>query len=228
MERAVDLGIKAIDRRTLPRTAALLYMAGGMMAELTPTASPSPRRAQSRRPWPMPPPFAWNAHAWKTQAHRAQRLLYLNVAEAAQVARHQHAVISARSAMPKAVILAVQPRRPHRIARRPLLSEATAACRYADGRGTSPSTPTKTLSRPRPPVLLLPVEWTADGCGASRNPRRLTARCPCRSRRAQEPFFDPTDNFTTPELGMQWPSGRNSTSPIYNAIARCSKRARKS
>jgi len=54
-------------------------------------------------------------------------------------------------------------------------------------------------------LLLLPVEWTADGW--FRVLPEITADStipmPVSSKR-QEPFFDPSDSFESPELGLQW------------------------
>ena len=54
-------------------------------------------------------------------------------------------------------------------------------------------------------VLLLPVEWTPDGWW--RVSAGITADAPIPvpvPGVIQQPFFDPSDDFTSPELGLQW------------------------
>jgi beta-xylosidase len=53
--------------------------------------------------------------------------------------------------------------------------------------------------------MLLPVEWTADGW--YRIPPGVTADAAIPMPipgTSQQPFMDPTDDFTSPELGLQW------------------------
>jgi beta-xylosidase len=54
-------------------------------------------------------------------------------------------------------------------------------------------------------LLLLPIEWTADGW--FRVPVGVTADSAIPlpvSGSSQRPFADPSDDFTSPELGLQW------------------------
>ena len=54
-------------------------------------------------------------------------------------------------------------------------------------------------------LLLLPIEWTADGW--FRVPAGVTADSAIPMPipgTSQQPFPDPSDDFTTPELGLQW------------------------
>jgi xylan 1,4-beta-xylosidase len=54
-------------------------------------------------------------------------------------------------------------------------------------------------------LLLLPIEWTADGW--FRVPPGITADTPIPMPipgTTQQPFLDPSDSFSTPELGLQW------------------------
>ena len=54
-------------------------------------------------------------------------------------------------------------------------------------------------------LLLLPVEWTADGWYRVKPEIAVDSAIPMPvSGKSQMPFFDPTDGFTTPELGLQW------------------------
>ena len=54
-------------------------------------------------------------------------------------------------------------------------------------------------------LLLLPVEWTADGWWRLAEGAKAGDALPMPIPSArQEPFFDPSDDFTSPDLGLQW------------------------
>jgi xylan 1,4-beta-xylosidase len=54
-------------------------------------------------------------------------------------------------------------------------------------------------------LLLLPVEWTADGWFRVLPEIAADSAIPMPvSSKSQEPFLDPSDGFESPELGLQW------------------------
>jgi len=209
----INLGIKAIDPAHIAEGGKrYLYMVGGQMAELTPDglgiAAP-PRKVME--PWPMPASIRMECTCLegpKLVEHNGY--FYLNVAEGGTGGPGtSHAVVSARSKH------ATGPWEfsPYN----PVVHTASREDRWLSmGHGRLVDTPDRrwyitvhsyengyrTLGRQ---LLLLPVEWTADGWW--RIPKGANAdgalTMPVAGAR-QEPFFDPSDDFTSPELGLGW------------------------
>jgi xylan 1,4-beta-xylosidase len=209
----VDLGINAID----PAHAAengrrFLYMAGGQMAELTADglAVKTPPRVVLD-PWPVPAATRMECtclEAPKILEHNGY--YYLNVAEGGTAGpATSHSVISARSRHAEG---------PWEFSPyNPVVHTASRDDRWMSvGHGRLVDTPGgkwymtvhsyengyRTLGRQ---LLLLPVEWTTDGW--FRVPRRIAAdsaiAMPVEGAR-QQSFVDPSDDFSVPELGLQW------------------------
>jgi beta-xylosidase len=209
----VDLGIDAIDPAHIAENGRrFLYMAGGMMAELTAdglAVKAPPRKVLD--PWPVPaatrmectclegPKLLWR-NGW----------FYLNVAEGGTAGPGtSHSVISARSRHADG---------PWEFSPyNPVVHTASRDDRWLSlGHGRLVDTPGgkwyitvhsyengyRTLGRQ---LLLLPIEWTADGW--FRIPAGIVAGSPIPMPipdASQHPFLDPSDDFTSRELGLQW------------------------
>jgi beta-xylosidase len=209
----IDLGIHAIDPAHIAENGRrYLHMAGGMMAELTAdglAVKTAPRKVFE--PWPMPAeariecvclegPKVLERNGW----------FYLNVAEGGTGgAATSHAVISARSRhadgpweySPYNPIAHTRSReeRWFSVGHGRLVDTAEGKWymtvhSYENGY--------RTLGRQ---LLLLPIEWTADGW--FRVPEGILAESAIPlpvPGSSQQPFADPSDDFTSAELGLQW------------------------
>jgi len=209
----VDLGIGAIDPAHVAENGRrFLYMAGGQMAELTDdglAVKTSPRVVLE--PWPVP-----TTSRMECTCLEAPKLLerngyyYLNVAEGGTAGpATSHAVVSARSRhaegpweySPYNPVVRTQSREDRwmsvghgRLVDTPDGKWYMTVHSYENGY--------RALGRQ---LLLLPVEWTADGW--YRVPKGITpdSAIPVPVAGAsQQPFMDPSDDFTSAELGLQW------------------------
>jgi beta-xylosidase len=209
----INLGINAIDPAHIAESGRrFLYANGGIMAELTADGlgvKSAPR--QVFEPWPIPAATRVECtclEAPKVIEHNGW--FYLNVAEGGTAGPATgHAVVSARSRHADGP-WEYSPYNP--IVHTPSRDDRWLSL----GHGRLVDTPDgkwymtvhsyengyRTLGRQ---MLLLPVEWTADGW--FRVPPGITAESaiplPVAGSR-QEPFADPSDDFTSPELGLQW------------------------
>ena len=209
----IDLGISAIDPAHIAENGRrFLYMADGQMAELTAdglAVKTPPRKVLA--PWPVPattrmectclegPKLLWH-----------DGYFYLNVAEGGTAGpATSHSVVSARRRHAEG---------PWEYSpSNPVVHTANRDDRWLSvGHGRLVDTPDgkwymtvhsyengyRTLGRQ---LLLLPVEWTADGW--FRVPAGITPASaipmPIPGSH-QQPFLDPSDDFTAPELGLQW------------------------
>ncbi|MGA9671314.1 MAG: family 43 glycosylhydrolase [Terracidiphilus sp.] len=209
----VDLGINAIDPAHIAENGRrFLYMVGGQMAELTADglAVKSPPR-KVLDPWPVPASTRMECTCLegpKLIEHNGY--FYLNVAEGGTAGpATSHSVISARSRRadgpwefsPYNPIVHTQSRDDRwlslghgRLVDTPQGNWFITVHSYENGY--------RTLGRQ---LLLLPIEWTPDGW--FRVPAGVTAESEIPSPipgTTQQPFLDPSDNFNTPELGLQW------------------------
>ena len=209
----INLGIHAIDPAHIVENGhRYLYMAGGRMAELNPDglSVKSPPRTVLE-PWPVPANTRMECvcmEAPKLIEHNGY--FYLNVAEGGTGGpATSHMVVSARSRHAEGP-WEFSPYNP--IARTVSRDERWLSI----GHGRLVDTPDgkwfmtvhayengyRTLGRQ---LLLLPIEWTADGW--FRIPPHITADSAIPMPipgTVQQPFADPSDDFTTPELGQQW------------------------
>jgi len=209
----IDLGIRAIDPAHIAENGRrYLYMAGGRMAELTDdglAVKVPPRTVYEA--WPMPASIRMECvclEGPKLMEHNGY--FYLNVAEGGTAGpATSHAVISARSRHAEG---------PWEFSPyNPVVHTASRNDRWISmGHGRLVDTPDgrwfitvhayengyRTLGRQ---LLLLPVEWTADGWW--RLPAGLKADdaipMPFPGT-TQQPFADPSDDFSSPQLGLQW------------------------
>jgi len=209
----IDLGISAIDPAHIAENGRrFLYMADGQMAELTAdglAVKTPPRKVLA--PWPVPattrmectclegPKLLWH-----------DGYFYLNVAEGGTAGpATSHSVVSARSRHAEGP----WEYSPYN----PVVHTANRDDRWLSvGHGRLVDTPDgkwymtvhsyengyRTLGRQ---LLLLPVEWTSDGW--FRIPPGVTADSAIPmpvAGTSQQPFLDPSDDFSSPELGLQW------------------------
>jgi beta-xylosidase len=209
----VDLGIKAIDPAHIAENGhRFLHMAGGRMAELTAdglAVKEQPRKVFEA--WPMPAEARIECvclEGPKMIEHNGW--FYLNVAEGGTGgAATSHAVVSARSRHADGP-WEYSPYNP--IAHTRSREERW----YSVGHGRLVDTPEgkwymtvhsyengyRTLGRQ---LLLLPIVWTPDGW--FRVPEGITAESAIPMPvpgSTQAPFADPSDAFSSKELGMQW------------------------
>jgi len=209
----INLGIQAIDPAHIVENGRrYLYMAGGRMAELNAdglSVKTPPRTVLE--PWPVPSGLRMECvcmEAPKLIEHNGY--FYLNVAEGGTAGpASSHMVVSARSRHAEGP-WEFSPYNP--IARTVSRDERWLSV----GHGRLVDTPDgkwymtvhayengyRTLGRQ---TLLLPIEWTADGW--FRVPSGVTADSAIPMPvpgTVQKPFADPSDDFTTPELGLQW------------------------
>jgi beta-xylosidase len=209
----IDLGINAIDPAHIAENGRrFLYIVGGQMAELTADglAVKTPPRTVFQ-PWPVPATTRMECTCLegpKLLEHNGY--FYLNVAEGGTAGPStSHSVVSARSRHAEG---------PWEFSPyNPVVHTRSRDDRWLSvGHGRLVDTPDgkwymtvhsyengyRTLGRQ---LLLLPIEWTADGW--FRIPEGVTTDAaiplPIPGSR-QQPFQDPSDDFTTPELGLQW------------------------
>jgi beta-xylosidase len=209
----VELGINAIDPAHIAENGRrFLYMADGQMAELTAdglAVKTPPRKVLE--PWPLLPSVRIECICLE-----GPRLLghdgyfYLNVAEGGTAGpATSHSVISARSRHADG---------PWEFSPyNPIVHTNYRVDRwFSMGHGRLVDTPAgkwymtvhsyenvyRTLGRQ---LLLLPIEWTSDGW--FRVPDSIEAELPIATPipgTVQQPPLDPSDDFTRPELGLQW------------------------
>lgn len=209
----VDLGIRAIDPGHIAENGRrFLYLAGGQMAELTADglAVKTPPKPVFQ-PWTVPPSTRMECtclEAPKLLEHNGY--FYLTVAEGGTAGpATSHAVVSARSRHAEGP-WEYSPYNP--IAHTKSRDERWISV----GHGRLVDTPDgkwymtvhayengyRSLGRQ---LLLLPIEWTADGW--YRVPEGVTADSAIPlpvPGSTQKSFDDPSDDFTSPELGLQW------------------------
>ena len=209
----VDLGINAIDPAHIGENGRrFLYMAGGQMAELTADglAVKTPPRVVFE-PWPVPTTTRMECTCLEApELFEHNGYFYLNVAEGGTAGpATSHSVVSARSRH------ADGPWEfsPHN----PVVHTASRDDRWMSvGHGRLVDTPDgkwymtvhsyengyRTLGRQ---LLLLPVEWTADGWFRVPGASRPTRRFRCRSR-VPANSLSSILRTTSPaaELGLQW------------------------
>jgi xylan 1,4-beta-xylosidase len=209
----IDLGIKAIDPAHIAENGRrFLHMAGGRMAELTPdglAVKTPPRKVFDA--WPMPTSIRMECTCLegpKLLEHGGY--FYMNVAEGGTAGPGtSHGVISARSRHADGP----WEYSPYN----PVVHTASRDDRWLSvGHGRLVDTPDgrwfmtvhsyengyRTLGRQ---LLLLPIEWTADGW--FRVPLGVTADSAIPMPvfgSNQQTFADPSDDFSSPELGLQW------------------------
>lgn len=209
----INLGIQAIDPAHIAENGhRYLYMAGGRMAELNDdglSVKTPPRTVFE--PWPVPPGLRMECvcmEAPKLIEHNGY--FYLNVAEGGTGGpATSHMVVSMRSRHAEGP-WEYSPYNP--VARTLSRDDRWLSI----GHGRLVDTPDgkwymtvhsyengyRTLGRQ---LLLLPIEWTADGW--FRVPPGITADSALPMPIAgavQQSFADPSDDFTTSELGLQW------------------------
>ncbi|MGO9338647.1 MAG: family 43 glycosylhydrolase [Terracidiphilus sp.] len=209
----IDLGINAIDPGHIAENGhRFLYMAGGQMAELNPdglSVKTPPRKAID--PWPVPASTRMECtclEAPKLLEHNGW--FYLNVAEGGTAGPStSHSVISARSRHADG---------PWEFSPyNPVVHTRSRDDRWLSlGHGRLVDTTQgkwfitvhsyengyRTLGRQ---LLLLPIEWTADGW--FRIPEGIMADSAIPMPipgTSQQPLLDPSDDFTAAELGLQW------------------------
>jgi xylan 1,4-beta-xylosidase len=209
----IDLGINAIDPAHIAENGhRFLYMAGGQMAELNAdglSVETAPRTVLE--PWPIPATTRMECTCLegpKLLEHNGW--FYLNVAEGGTAGPStSHSVISARSRHAEG---------PWEFSPyNPVVHTASRDDRWLSlGHGRLVDTPAgqwfitvhsyengyRTLGRQ---LLLLPIEWTGDGWFRVRPGITADTAIPMPiPGTTQEPLFEPSDSFSTPELGLQW------------------------
>lgn len=209
----IDLGIHAIDPAHIAENGRrFLYMAGGRMAELNPdglSIKTPPRTVLT--PWPIPPGLRMECVCMEAPKLMARNgYFYLNVAEGGTAGpATSHMVVSARSRHAEG---------PWEFSPyNPIARTLSRDNRWLSiGHGRLVDTPDgkwymtvhayengyRTLGRQ---LLLLPIEWTPDGW--FRVPAGISADSAIPMPvpgTVQQPFANPSDDFTTPELGLQW------------------------
>ena len=209
----VDLGISAIDPCHIAENGRrFLYMAGGQMAELAPdglSVKVPPKVVLA--PWPVPSTIRMECTCLEApKVIKRGDYYYLTVAEGGTAGpATSHMVLSARSRhadgpwewSPLNPIVHTEDRHARwlslghgRLVDTPEGKWYMTVHSYENGY--------RTLGRQ---LLLLPVQWTADDW--YRVPIGVTADSvipmPIPGTH-QEPFADPSDDFRSPELGLQW------------------------
>jgi len=209
----VSLGIHAIDPAHIAVDGRrYLYMAGGMMAELTAdglAVKTPPRKVFEA--WPVPASIRMECTCLEApKIFERNGWFYLNVAEGGTAGpATSHMVVSARS---------------HNVdgpweysPYNPIVHTASRDDRWISaGHGRLVDTPDgrwymtvhayengyRSLGRQ---TLLTPVEWTADGWFRVPPGVKLDDALPMPVAGAtQQPFADPSDDFRAPELGLKW------------------------
>jgi xylan 1,4-beta-xylosidase len=209
----IDLGINAIDPAHIAENGRrFLYMADGMMAELTAdglAVKTAPRKVLS--PWPVPATTRMECTCLegpKLLEHNGY--FYLNVAEGGTAGpATSHSVVSARSRHADG---------PWEFSPyNPIVHTASRDDRWLSlGHGRLVDTPDgkwymtvhsyendyRTLGRQ---MLLLPIEWTSDGWFRVAPEIAADSAIPLPiPGTTQQSFLDPSDDFTSKELGLQW------------------------
>jgi xylan 1,4-beta-xylosidase len=209
----VSLNINSIDPAHIAENGRrFLYMAGGEVAELTAdgvSVKAPPRKVFDA--WPVPASTRMECTCLegpKLLEHNGY--FYLNVAEGGTGGPGtSHSVVSARSRHADGP-WEYSPYNP--VVHTPSRDDRWLSLGHGrlvdtpDGRWYltvhSYESGYRALGRQ---LLLLPVEWTPDGWW--RIPQGITAESaipmPIPGTR-QQPFADPSDDFTNPELGLQW------------------------
>ena len=209
----IDLGISAIDPAHIGENGRrFLYMNGGMMAELSAdglSVKTPPRKVLD--PWPVPVPPRMECTCLEApKLMERNGYFYLLVAEGGTAGPStSHSVVSARSRhaegpwefSPYNPIARTKSRDDHwlsvghgRLVDTPDGRWFMTAHSYENGYPA--------LGRQ---TLLLPIEWTADNW--FRVPPGITPDSAIPMPvpgTSQQPFPDPSDDFTSPELGLQW------------------------
>ena len=209
----IDLGIHAIDPAHIAENGRrYLHMAGGLMAELSPDglAVKSPPRKVFDA-WPVPATTRMECTCLEgPKLLERDGYFYLNVAEGGTGGpATSHSVISARSRH----VDGPWEYSPYN----PIVHTRSREDRWLSlGHGRLADTPDgrwyitvhayengyRTLGRQ---LLLLPVEWTPDGWFRVSPEINADSAIPMPiPGTSQQPFADPSDDFTTPELGLQW------------------------
>jgi beta-xylosidase len=209
----VSLGIHTIDpAHAVENGRRYLHMAGGMMAELTAdglAVKTPPRKVFDA--WPMPASMRIECTCLEApKVLERNGWYYLNVAEGGTAGpATSHAVVSARSRH----VDGPWEYSPYN----PIVHTGSRDERWISaGHGRLVDTPDgrwymtvhayengyRSLGRQ---TLLAPVEWTADGWFRLPSGVRLDDALPMPVAGAvQQPFADPSDDFRSPELGLQW------------------------
>jgi xylan 1,4-beta-xylosidase len=209
----IDLGINAIDPAHIGENGRrFLYMSGGQMAELTADGlgvKTAPRVVFE--PWPVPATTRMECTCLEApKLFERNGYFYLTVAEGGTAGpATSHSVISARSRHAEG---------PWEFSPyNPVVHTASREDRWMNvGHGRLVDTPAgkwymtvhsyengyRTLGRQ---LLLLPVEWTADGWYRIPHGIAADSAIPVPVPGAsQQALLDPSDDFTKPELGLQW------------------------
>ena len=209
----IDLGINAIDPAHIAENGRrFLYMADGMMAELTAdglAVKTPPRKVLE--PWPVPATTRMECTCLegpKLLEHNGY--FYLNVAEGGTAGpATSHSVVGARSRHADG---------PWEFSPyNPVVHTGSRDDRWLSlGHGRLVDTPDgkwymtvhsyengyRTLGRQ---MLLLPIEWTADGWFRVSPEIAADSAIPLPiPGTSQQPYLDPSDDFTSKELGLQW------------------------
>src|SRR6266536_2513176 len=209
----VDLGISAIDPAHIAENGRrFLYLVGGQMAELSADglAVKAPPRTVFQA-WPVPAATRMECTCLEgPKLLRHNGYFYLNVAEGGTAGPStSHSVVSARSRHAEG---------PWEFSPyNPVVHTGSREDRWLSlGHGRLVDTPDgkwymtvhsyengyRALGRQ---LLLLPIEWTADGW--FRVPAGITADSAIAMPTAgtsQQSFADPSDDFTSADLGLQW------------------------
>src|SRR6266536_1773472 len=209
----VDLGISAIDTAHIAENGRrFLYLVGGQMAELSADglAVKAPPRTVFQA-WPVPAATRMECTCLEgPKLLRHNGYFYLNVAEGGTAGPStSHSVVSARSRHAEG---------PWELSPyNPVVHTASREDRWLSlGHGRLVDTPDgkwymtvhsyengyRALGRQ---LLPLPIEWTADGW--FRVPAGITADSDIAlpiAGTSQNSFLDPSDDFTSPDLGLQW------------------------
>ncbi len=209
----IDLGIQAIDPAHIAEGGRrFLHMAGGRMAELNAdglSVKTPPRKVFDA--WPMPASIRMECTCLEgPKLLERNGYFYLNVAEGGTGGPGtSHAVVSARSRHADGP-WEYSPYNP--VVHTPSRDDRWLSL----GHGRLVDTPDgrwyitvhsyengyRSLGRQ---LLLLPVEWTPDGWFRIPDGVTADAAIPMPVPGAsQRPFADPSDDFTSPELGLQW------------------------
>ncbi|MBB5319426.1 family 43 glycosylhydrolase [Tunturibacter empetritectus] len=209
----IDLGVSAIDPAHIAENGRrFLYTNGGQMLELTPDglSVKSPSRPVFE-PWPVPSSTRIECTCLEGPKLLANNgYFYLNVAEGGTGGpATSHSVISARSRHAEG---------PWEFSPyNPIIHTQSRDDRWLSlGHGRLVDTPDgkwymtvhsyengyRTLGRQ---LLLLPIVWTTDGWFREQPETGADSVLPMPvPGRSQQSFLDPSDQFVTAELGLQW------------------------
>ena len=209
----IDLGIKAIDPAHIAEDGRrFLHIVGGRMAELNAdglSVKVAPRTVFEA--WPMPTSSRMECTCLEgPKMMERNGYFYMNVAEGGTAGPGtSHAVVSARSRHADGPF----EYSPYN----PIVRTGSRDDRWLSlGHGRLVDTPDgkwymtvhayengyRALGRQ---LLLLPIEWTADGWFRVQVGTAPDSGLPMPiPGTAQQPYLDPSDDFTSPELGLQW------------------------